>query len=71
MNSGEFAPTARFAIVRARFYEDLAERLTAGALKALDEAGVSKDRIDVHDVPGAFELPSRQRCARIRVDIRE
>jgi 6,7-dimethyl-8-ribityllumazine synthase len=64
VNSGEFARTARFAIVRARFYEDLAERLTAGALRALDEAGVSKDRIDVHDVPGAFELPlAAKACA--------
>jgi 6,7-dimethyl-8-ribityllumazine synthase len=57
VNSGALYSSARFAIVRARFYEDLAERLTSGALKALDEAGISKDRIDIHDVPGAFELP--------------
>ena len=64
MNSGGFAPTGRIAIVRARFYEDLAERLTSGALKALDEAGVDRDWIDVHDVPGAFELPlAAKACA--------
>src|SRR6266496_1719712 len=42
---------ARYAIVVARFYEELAERLVAGAQGALPEAA------DVFDVPGAFELP--------------
>jgi 6,7-dimethyl-8-ribityllumazine synthase len=45
----------RFAIAVGRFYEDLAERLVAGAQAAFDEAGVSE--VDVFDVPGAFELP--------------
>jgi 6,7-dimethyl-8-ribityllumazine synthase len=63
VNSG-LGRNARFAIVRARFYEDLAERLTVGALKALDEAGIGKERIDIHDVPGAFELPlAAKACA--------
>jgi 6,7-dimethyl-8-ribityllumazine synthase len=67
VSSGGFAPNQRFAIVRARFYEDLAERLTAGALKALDEAGVRRDNIDIHDVPGAFELPlAAKLCAETR-----
>jgi 6,7-dimethyl-8-ribityllumazine synthase len=47
---------SRFAIVRATFYEDLAERLTAGALKALAEEGIDRAQVDVHDVPGSFEL---------------
>jgi 6,7-dimethyl-8-ribityllumazine synthase len=55
---------SRFAIVRAVFYEDLAERLTAGALRALDEEGIGDDRVDVYDVPGAFELPlAAKTCA--------
>jgi 6,7-dimethyl-8-ribityllumazine synthase len=55
---------ARFAIVRATFYEDLAERLTQGALRALAEEGVGGERVDVHDVPGAFELPlAAKACA--------
>jgi 6,7-dimethyl-8-ribityllumazine synthase len=45
---------ARFAITVARFYEDLAERLVAGATRVFEEAGAS---VEVHDVPGAFELP--------------
>jgi len=44
-----------FAIAVARFYEDLAQRLVAGAQAAFAEAGVGE--VDVFDVPGAFELP--------------
>jgi 6,7-dimethyl-8-ribityllumazine synthase len=46
--------TDHYAIVVGRFYEDLAERLVRGARKAFEEAGVS---VEVHDVPGAYELP--------------
>jgi 6,7-dimethyl-8-ribityllumazine synthase len=56
--------TGRFAIVRATFYDDLAERLTAGALRALAESGVGEEQVDLHDVPGAFELPlAAKACA--------
>jgi 6,7-dimethyl-8-ribityllumazine synthase len=44
----------RYAIAVGRFYEDLAERLVEGASRVFEEAGVD---FDVHDVPGAFELP--------------
>jgi 6,7-dimethyl-8-ribityllumazine synthase len=55
---------ARFAIVRATFYEDLAHRLTEGALRALGEEGIDSSNVDVHDVPGAFELPlAAKTCA--------
>ena len=50
MSSGE-----RFAIASARFYEELADRLVAGAQGAFAEAGVGE--ADVVAVPGAFELP--------------
>jgi 6,7-dimethyl-8-ribityllumazine synthase len=46
---------SRYAIVVARFYTDLAERLVVGAKAAFAEAGV--EEVDVFDVPGAFELP--------------
>jgi 6,7-dimethyl-8-ribityllumazine synthase len=45
----------KVAIVAARFYEDLAARLTAGARAELAEAGVTD--IDEFAVPGAYELP--------------
>ena len=55
---------ARFAIVRATFYEDLAERLTRGALEAFREQAVPETEVDIHDVPGAFELPlAAKACA--------
>jgi 6,7-dimethyl-8-ribityllumazine synthase len=46
---------ASFAIAVARFYEDLAERLVAGATAAFAREGHVD--VDVYDVPGAFELP--------------
>ena len=44
-----------FAIAVARFYEDLAERLVAGASARFAEDGHTD--VEVFDVPGAFELP--------------
>ena len=44
----------RWAIAVGRFYEDLAERLVDGATRVFEEAGGT---VEVHDVPGAFELP--------------
>ena len=43
-----------FAIAVGRFYEELAERLVEGATRVFEEAGAG---VEVHDVPGAFELP--------------
>ena len=37
-----------------RFYEELAERLEAGARAVFEQAGAP---VDVHEVPGAYELP--------------
>jgi 6,7-dimethyl-8-ribityllumazine synthase len=49
------ASVGPFAIVVARFYEDLAERLVLGARTAFVQAG--DPEVEVFDVPGAFELP--------------
>mgnify|MGYP001815802714 CR=1 FL=1 len=46
-----------YAICVGSFYEDLAARLVAGARAEFEGAGVGEDRIDVLEVPGAFELP--------------
>ena len=45
---------ATYAVVVGRFYEELAEKLVEGARRVLEEAGAE---VEVHDVPGAFELP--------------
>jgi 6,7-dimethyl-8-ribityllumazine synthase len=44
---------ARYAIVVARFYEDLAARLEAGARAVFEAAGA---QVEVFEVPGAYEL---------------
>lgn len=46
---------ARVLIVEARFYNDLADELAAGAIEALQEAGVEVERLPV---PGALEIPA-------------
>jgi len=47
----------RIAIVVARFNDFVTERLLAGARDALAQAGVPPDSVEVHHVPGAFEIP--------------
>jgi 6,7-dimethyl-8-ribityllumazine synthase len=44
---------ARMIIVEARFYEDIADALLAGATRALEEAGAVFDRVSV---PGSLEV---------------
>jgi len=46
---------ARILIVEARYYDEIADALLAGAMKALEEAGAEVDRISV---PGSLEIPS-------------
>jgi 6,7-dimethyl-8-ribityllumazine synthase len=46
---------ARILIVEARYYDDIADALLAGAMKVLEEAGAAFDRIGV---PGSFEIPA-------------
>jgi 6,7-dimethyl-8-ribityllumazine synthase len=47
----------QYAVCVGTFYEDLAERLLNGAIEGFASAGVSGASVDVHEVPGAFELP--------------
>ena len=54
------APAARgqrFAVVVARFNETISKKLLDGALAALADHAVSGDLVEVHWVPGSFELP--------------
>jgi len=46
---------ARILIVEARFYDDIADALLAGATKALNEA---QARFDCISVPGSLEIPT-------------
>jgi 6,7-dimethyl-8-ribityllumazine synthase len=48
---------ARFAVLAARFNERITKRLVDGAQAALTAGGVPPEAIEVHWVPGSFELP--------------
>jgi 6,7-dimethyl-8-ribityllumazine synthase len=45
---------ARILVVEARFYDDIADALLAGAIGALEAAGAAFDRVSV---PGSLEVP--------------
>lgn len=49
------ADAPHIMIVEARFYEDIADELVKGAVRALHRAGATFDR---YEVPGAFEIPA-------------
>src|SRR2546425_9957660 len=51
------APAGRFAVVAARFNEPISKKLADGAAAALEAGGVAGERVEVHWVPGSFELP--------------
>lgn len=55
---GDFAATdANFVLIAARFNAFVVDALVAGAVDALLRHGVARDRIELVQVPGAWELP--------------
>jgi len=48
---------ARVAIVAARFNAHIVDRLLVGCEERLAEIGLATENVEVHRVPGAFELP--------------
>ena len=56
------------AVVAARFNAHITDELLAGCLRRLQELGIGVDRIAIHRVPGAFELPV---CAKILADTQQ
>jgi 6,7-dimethyl-8-ribityllumazine synthase len=55
----------RVGIVAARFNQEVVDALLAGALAALDRAGVAAGDREVHRVAGAWEIPvALERLAR-------
>ena len=55
--SHELPPDVRAAVVAARFNEPIVSRLLTSCLGRLGELGIDAARVEVHRVPGAFELP--------------
>ena len=54
---GDIPPDVHVAVVAARFNEKIVDALLAGCLRRLKELGLNEKRLEVHRVPGAFELP--------------
>src|ERR1700758_122423 len=54
-NEGDDLLGARILVVEARFYDDIADALLAGACRVLEAEGVAFDRISV---PGSLEGPA-------------
>ncbi len=52
-----FPPGVRVAVVAARFNAHIVDELLAGCLRRLKQMGLADGAVDVHRVPGAFELP--------------
>jgi 6,7-dimethyl-8-ribityllumazine synthase len=48
---------SRFGVIVARFNEGISKRLLDGALEAFRSHGCDPSRVEVHWVPGSFELP--------------
>src|ERR1700684_3750426 len=54
-SANDNAKGARILVVEARYYDDMADMLLAGATKVLKEAGAQFDCISV---PGSLEIPT-------------
>ena len=52
----------RFGVVVARFHEAISKRLLDGALEAFRSHGCHPSDVEVHWVPGSFELPLVALC---------
>lgn len=56
-HQGTFEGTANIAIVASRFNSFIVDRLYKGAIRTLEQNGITGDAITVVKVPGAFEIP--------------
>lgn len=61
----------RIGIVHARWNNTITDKLLAGCLQSLTDAGVNKKNIFVIDVPGAWELPlgAKQLIKNKKIDV--
>ncbi len=55
--ASEIPDDCRVAVVAARFNAPIVDELLAGCVRRLAALGLGRERVEVHRVPGAFELP--------------
>jgi 6,7-dimethyl-8-ribityllumazine synthase len=54
---------ARVAVIAARFNQPIVDELLRGCVERLAKLGLKGDRVEVHRVPGSFELPVAAKLA--------
>lgn len=59
----------RIALITADWNPEVTHALRDGAIDYLVEQGLEKENLDLHTVPGAFELPLAAKWAATRKDI--
>src|SRR5580704_12821765 len=57
VRGGLSAAGLRIGVVASQFNSFITDRLLAGALDALQQAGATEEQIEIIHVPGSFELP--------------
>jgi 6,7-dimethyl-8-ribityllumazine synthase len=57
VRGGLSAAGLRIGVVASQFNNFITERLLAGALDALEQAGATEEQIQIVRVPGSFEVP--------------
>jgi 6,7-dimethyl-8-ribityllumazine synthase len=57
VRGGLSAAALRIGVVASQFNNFITDRLLAGALDALQQAGATEEQIQIVRVPGSFELP--------------
>ncbi len=57
LRGGFNAAGLRIGVVASQFNSFITDRLLAGALDALQQAGATEEQIEIVRVPGSFELP--------------
>ena len=61
--AGPAMPDARIAVIAARWNAEIVDALLAGCVDRLRAIGFAGDRVAIHRVPGAFELPVAAKMA--------
>jgi 6,7-dimethyl-8-ribityllumazine synthase len=61
--SATIPASARIAIIASRFNSEIVEELLRGCLGELTDMGIGSERVSIHRVPGAFELPLAAKLA--------
>ncbi len=55
--ANEIPLDVKVAVAAARFNQKIVDELLAGCLRRLEQLGIKQKRVEIHRVPGAFELP--------------